>query len=321
MLSSGIGNRVQFASLAALMALTMVSVAPAGPLTPDPLEANPFGTCTGNNAPCDVDLNDCPAGQTCDPCGQIRYISFGIPSNAPGVNTAIRVKLTSLYDVVPPLPTTGGNPGPALAPFEGQYRYLNTIPNTLSRCCNPASNPTACAPSPTSCNSDADCTVGVNTKCMKNLCPDSPAYSTYFRCARIGCTPEYRDWGSDFSGLITYANGDSIAPDSTYHASILAASCMGFEEICAAASAEIQIKTERWTNADCSTAVVPTAQDIGYAVAKVKDAVGAFIKPRVQIREAVTNPMALVGSPDISRYVDAVKGRHYPEGFIITQCP
>jgi hypothetical protein len=289
----------------------------------DPLLANTFGTCTAGvpaNQNCTVGGPLCPAG-VCDPCGQVRYISFGIPGNPPGINTAIRVKLTSLYDVSPPLSTSGVDPGPALAPFEGQYRYLNTIPGTFSRCCNPASNPTACNPSVT-CNSDADCVgLGLNTKCEKNLCPDSAAFSTYFRCARLGCTPEYRDWGSDFSGLITYATGNPVVPDSTYHAAILAASCTGIEEICAAASFELVIKTERWGNIDCTQAEFPTAVDIGRLVDKVRDAPGAFIKPRTQLRDATPNPLGLVNAQDIARLVDSVRGNHYPASFPITQCP
>jgi hypothetical protein len=287
---------------------------------PDPVTANTFGTCTVGNANCVVGGPACASG-TCDACNQVRSMSFVIPGTSAGSDTAIRVKLTSLYDVVPPLPTSGVNPGPALAAFEGQYRYLNTIPGTLSRCCNPASNPTACNTSVT-CNSNADCVgLGLNTTCMKNLCPDSPAFATFFRCARLGCTPEYRDWGSDFSGLVTYASGDSVVSDSTYHVAHLAASCAGNEAACGAASAEQMVKTERWGNVDCTTAVVPNATDIGFVVSKVKDAVGAFIKPRTQLREAIPNPLALVGAQDIARIVDAVKGRHYPDSFVIGACP
>jgi hypothetical protein len=290
------------------------------PCEPEPLLANTFGTCTTGNANCVVGGPACASG-TCDTCGQVRSMSFVIPATSAGTDTAVRVKLTSLYDVVPPLPTSGVNPGPALAPFEGQYRYLNLIPGTLSRCCNPASNPTACNTSVT-CTSDANCVgLGLNTKCMKNLCPDSPAFATFFRCARLGCTPEYRDWGSDFSGLVTYASGDSVVSDSTYHVANLADSCAGNEAACAAASAELMVKTERWGNVDCTTAVVPNATDIGFVVSKVKDAVGAFIKPRTQLREAIPNPLALVGAQDIARIVDAVKGRHYPDAFTIGACP
>jgi hypothetical protein len=289
-------------------------------VAPDPVTANTFGTCTVGNANCVVGGPACASG-TCDTCGQVRSMSFVIPATSAGTDTAVRVKLTSLYDVVPPLPTSGVNPGPALAPFEGQYRYLNLIPGTLSRCCNPASNPTACNTSVT-CTSDANCVgLGLNTKCMKNLCPDSPAFATFFRCARLGCTPEYRDWGSDFSGLVTYASGDSVVSDSTYHVAHLAASCAGNEAACGAASAEQMVKTERWGNVDCTTAVVPNATDIGFVVSKVKDAVGAFIKPRTQLREAIPNPLALVGAQDIARIVDAVKGRHYPDSFVIGACP
>jgi hypothetical protein len=288
---------------------------------PDPPTANPFGTCTNNNANCTVGGPPCGAGGICDPCNQVRSMSFQIPASSAGSDTAIRVKLTSLYDVTPPPPNSGVDPGPALAPFEGQYRYLNTIPGTLSRCCNPSSNPTACHPAAT-CSSDLDCMgLGLNTKCMKNLCPDSPAFSTYFRCARLGCTPQYRDWGSDFSDLITYASGDSVVSDSTYHVAILAASCAGNEAACAAASTELPVLTERWGNVDCSQAEVPTAQDIGFVVSKVKDAAGAFIKPRTQLREAVPNPLGLVAAPDIGRIVDAVKGRHYPDTWIPAACP
>jgi hypothetical protein len=243
-------------------------------------------------------------------------MSFQIPANSAGSDTAIRVRLTSLHHPSPNPPV--GSP-PNFSAFEGQYRYLNTIAGTVSRCCNPNSNPTACAPSPTSCNSDADCTVGLNTKCERNLCPDSPAFSTYFRCARLNCTPEYRDWGSDFSSLITYVSGDPVVPDSIYHVAHLGASCEGNEAACAAASNELQIKTERWGNVDCSQAVVPGAQDIGFVVSKVRDAVGAFIKPRTQLREAVPNPLGLVNAQDISRSVDSVKGLQYP--FTITPCP
>jgi hypothetical protein len=214
-----------------------------------------------------------------------------------------------------------------LAAFEGEYRYLNTIPGTFSRCCNPASNPTACNPSVT-CNSDADCVgLGLNTECEKNLCPDSPSFNTYFRCARLGCTPEYRDWGSDFSGLITYATGDSVVPDSTYHASLLAASCAGNEPSCLAASAELMIKTERWGNMDCTGAgttgnVVPSASDIGFVVVKAGDKpFAALIKPRAQLREASPNSFALVSAQDVGRVVDACKGRHYPDSFTISTCP
>jgi hypothetical protein len=55
--------------------------------------------------------------------------------------------------------------------------------------------------------------------------------------------------------------------------------------------------------------------------AKAKDGVGAIIKPRAQMREADPDPMANVGAQHIARLVDAVKGRHYPDSFPITQCP
>ena len=44
----------------------------------------------------------------------------------------------------------------------------------------------------------------------------------------------------------------------------------------------------------------------------MKDAAGAFIKPRSQLREAAVNPQGLVNAQDIARIVDAVRGLQYP---------
>jgi hypothetical protein len=236
---------------------------------------------------------------------------FKIPATSAGSDTAVRFRMTSVHHPVPP-PSLGTVPNFAL--IEGDDRYLNTIPGTLSRCCNPNSNPTACNTSVT-CSSDADCVgLGLNTKCEKNLCPDSAAFATFFRCARLGCNPEYRDWGSDFSSLLTYVSGENVVPTSTYAVAHLAASCAGNEASCAAASADLMINTERWGNVDCSNGNngIPAAADISRVVDKVQDKTGAFIKPRTQLREGTPNPQGLVNAQDIARIVDAGKGQQYP---------
>jgi hypothetical protein len=280
------------------------------PCIADALMANTFGTCTVNNQNCDTVLQNCsPSGGTCDPCNQIRYLSFRIPDSSAGMETAIRIRLADLHNPVPP--PLGSVP--SFEVMEGGFRYLNTVPAALSRCCNPTTNPLACNTT-TSCNSDADCSaLGANNTCYKNLCPDSTAFATYFRCGLVRATPEYRDW-SDFSDLVTYATGASVSPSSVYGAAHLSAACMGNEEHCFAASPEITITTERWGNVDCSNANngIPTASDIALVTGKMKDVPGAVIKPRAHVRAAVLDPMSVTNAQGVGRMVDAVKGMQYP---------
>jgi hypothetical protein len=302
---------------------------------PDALVGSPFGTCSNpgtgvGSAVCDVTgPNTCPSPQICEACANNRYLAFKIPNTSAGSETAVRVQLINLYDPNP-LPTTGTPPNHSAR--EGKYRYLDTVPSSVSRCCMPNNGfgSSTCADAPTSCNSDVDC-AGVGggfSRCEKNLCPDSPAFDTYFRCARLGCTPVYRDWGADYSSMYTYVLGDSVVPDSQYEASHLAATCAGSEASCSAASAVLPMKTERWGNVDCSgtgtLGIVPTAGDLALVVNKVKDVPGAFIEPRCQLQGpgGVPNPVGTaVSAQDISRSIDSVKSIVYPAAFGIASCP
>jgi hypothetical protein len=274
----------------------------------------------GNGLPDECCPPPCPpAAPEPEPDGKRknRYLSFSLRPNVPiPPETAIQVELSALYH---PNPAPTGGPAPNLAPFEGQYRYLNTISGTFSRCCISNSNPTQCQPIPTSCNSDTDCTVGLYTKCLKDLCPDSPSFSTYFRCARLGCTPEYRDWNAQGTAIPLHVSGDAIAASSSYDIVQLPPSCAGIEETCVDASPSLHVETSVWGDLDESGRA--NAIDIGLLVVKLIDFPHAIIKPRAQLREAVPNPLSLVGAQDLSRCVDAVKGRHYPISFTIVACP
>jgi hypothetical protein len=276
----------------------------------DPLSPNTFGTCNNAaNAVCDTVLNNCTAPAVCEACNQNRYLSFKIPGTSFGANTAIRVRLDSLHNPSPP--PLGAVPD--FTVLEGGDRFLNTVPGALSRCCNPSSNPTTCNTA-VSCNSDADCVgLGLNTKCYKNLCPDSTGSATYFRCGRLTTTPEYRDW-SDYGGLVTYATGASVIPSSSYSVSQLAASCAGNESNCVSASASLAVLTERWGNVDCSNANngIPNAADLAAVVDKCRDRAGAMIKPRAHLRVPTLDPLSIVNAQDIGRSVDTVKGMQYP---------
>jgi hypothetical protein len=234
---------------------------------------------------CDVNCQLLISAVQPEPSGanKNRYISFVVPATGAGANTAIRVKLTSLHH------PAGPPDAPNFSTFEGQYRYLNAIRD------------------------------GANNAVF--VCPDSVAQGTSYPCAKLGCTPEYRDWAGLFGGTAVHVTGDSVVPSSQYAIAQLAASCAGSEANCAAASAELSISTERWGNVDNTPpAGTPNAIDISKVVDKVKDAPGSYIEARCQLREATPNPYATaVNAQDIGRVVDAVKGQRYP--FTIAVCP
>jgi hypothetical protein len=211
-----------------------------------------------------------------------RYISFVIPEIGAGDDTVIRVELTSLHH------PAGPPNAPNFTAFEGEYRYLNAIRDA-------GNNPVY-------------------------FCPDSAALGSSFACARLGCSPEYRDWAGIFGGDVVHVTGDSVVPSSHYTIAQLASSCLGHEAVCAA-SAEVLVATERWGNVDNIPAGgTPNAIDIGFIVSKVKDAPGSFIESRCQLQGPMPNPYSLaVSALDIARGVDAVKGLPYP--FTISACP
>ena len=203
-----------------------------------------------------------------------RYISMVVPEAAD--QTALRVKMTSLHH--PPAP-----PGaPNFTAFEGQYRYVNTIRDAQN-------NPVL-------------------------TCPDSAVRVTSFRCAVIGCQPEYRNWGAELNGAVLHVTGQEIVPSSMYDVAHLAASCQGHEETCAGATVELRIATSLWgdvVESDPPLAVL----DVAAEVDKVKDlATGTLMKPRAQIQGDMPSPRANVNVLDIANAVDALKDKPYPFG-------
>jgi hypothetical protein len=152
------------------------------------------------------------------------------------------------------------------------------------------------------------------------VCNDSPAFGTSFPCAKIGCTPQYRDWATLFGGNVFYATGDSIVPDSTYHVSRIAATCGGVPGAASCSQASTPpttITTPRWGNVNGDP--VTNAQDVAAVVDKVRDASGAVIKPRGMLQPVSINPFNPVSAIDLAQAVDGARGLRYP--FQITHCP
>jgi hypothetical protein len=212
-----------------------------------------------------------------------RFFSLIVPAGGAGMDAAVRVELTSLHH------PAGPPSAPNFTAFEGQHRYLNAIRDG-------ANNPVF-------------------------VCPDSVALESSYKCAKLGCAPEYRDWAGIFGGLAVHVTGDAVVPSSQYALAQLAASCAGQEASCTAVSNELLVSTERWGNVDNTPAGgAPNAIDISKVVDKVKDLPSAFIESRCQLRDATPNPYAFaVNAQDIGRVVDSVKGFAYP--FTISVCP
>jgi hypothetical protein len=151
-------------------------------------------------------------------------------------------------------------------------------------------------------------------------CPDSVLLGTSFKCATLGCQPEYRDWAGDLDGQPLHISASAVVPSSTLAISQVPLFCQGSETDCLAASAELLVTTRRWGDIVDTGALPVNALDIAAVVNKVKDIAGAVSEPRGMLQPKNPAPhTAAVGAVDIGRAVDAVKGWPYP--FTIDSCP
>ena len=221
-----------------------------------------------------------------------RYISFVVAPSSAGQETAIRVQLASLNHVCSSTSAAANKTcasnancpgGTCLVPFagrEGEYRYVNAI-------------------------------LDGNNQPVFN-CPDSQLLQSTFKCARLGCAPEYRDWAALTAGQALHVTGDSVVPSSIFRISSLPqAACQGNEALCLAASAEVEGRTAQWGDVDGSLQV--NVLDVSKLVDKVKDlATGTFIKPRTQMQPSVPSSLANTNVLDIANGVDALKSKTYP---------
>lgn len=150
----------------------------------------------------------------------------------------------------------------------------------------------------------------VNSIAPFHICPDSPASGTTFRCAVLGCDPEYRDWGDDLNGATLHVTGAAVVPSSHYDVVQLDAICQGDEDGCTAVSAELRIATELFGNVDDDPML--NVLDSAEVVDHLKGVEGAPSKPRVQMRPNLPDAMgANVTVLDAATVVDALKDRPY----------
>jgi len=148
-----------------------------------------------------------------------------------------------------------------------------------------------------------------------------------FRGARLQCTPYYRDWstiGEEFLGSsdpdddLFHIAGAEIIPSSTYRLRIFPVECMGDESNCFAVSEPVTMVTRRSGDVEAlfqdpppASLSQPNAIDVAQLVNKVKNVVGALIKPIAQLQPNLPELNADVNVLDIVACVDALKGFAY----------
>lgn len=158
-----------------------------------------------------------------------------------------------------------------------------------------------------------------------STCTDSPNHGTSFKCAKLQCSPEFRDWSADLAGATLYVTGSAVAPSSRYDVQAIADGCDVGDE--ADYSTALTISTARWGDVaapfqEPSPAGLgqPNVIDIGSQVDKLKDIAAAIIKPHAQLQAADVDPAGNVTIIEVGFTVDAVKGFAYPYGIVQT-CP
>jgi len=199
-----------------------------------------------------------------------RFISFSVPTTDAGIETSLRVELTSLHHPLMPADA------PDFSAFEGQFRFINLYRDP-----------------------------GTGDPILD--CEDSAAAGTSFKCATLGCVPEYADWAGLFGGEVLHVSGSSIVPSSSYNVSTLASVCAGQEATCATASIALTIETSVWGNVDDNPLL--NVSDVVGVVDALRVVPPPFFEPRSLLRGDVPNPLDDTQNVlDVTLCVDALKG-------------
>jgi hypothetical protein len=193
-----------------------------------------------------------------------RYISFVVPPELAGQSIALRVRLTSLHDPEAPIP-----PGtPDFSASEGEYRYVNSF-------------------------------TGVSPPDLD--CEDSAAFGTTYKCAKLGCDPEWADWAALLGTDVLNVTSREVIPSSQYDVDIVRPGAGG------SCSSPLLVETSRHGDVDGSGQV--DVSDLVHTIDRVKDIPGsAFTEIQAYIRDTDPNPRDR--SPnvtDITIVVDALK--------------
>jgi hypothetical protein len=168
------------------------------------------------------------------------------------------------------------------------------------------------------------------------ICPDDgPPFNTSYRCATLGCEPEYRDWATDLAvavnpaapdGLL-YITGDAVIPSSAIHLQHIAASCGATPgaNACSAASASLTVGTANWGDMSSPAFGPPDGRgdvlDIPAITNKLKGVPTIVPEYRAWLKqrdpEANTTAITVV---DLSDVQDAVLAKPYPASRTVDAC-
>ena len=150
----------------------------------------------------------------------------------------------------------------------------------------------------------------VNALNETHTCPDSPNFGNTFRCAVLGCTPEYRDWAAEVGGEVLHVTGAAIVPSSQYDILLLDSSCQGNEVSCTAVSTEVPVSTALFGNVDDDPQL--NVLDVAEVVDHLKGVAGSLSKSRVHMRPNVPDAFGEnVTVLDVATVVDALKDEPY----------
>jgi hypothetical protein len=165
---------------------------------------------------------------------------------------------------------------------------------------------------------------------------DGSPFNTSYRCATLGCNPEYRDWATDLgvavnpaapAGLL-YITGDAVVPSSTLHVSHIAASCGSppGANTCAEASSGLAVGTAGWGDITSAAFGPPDGKsdvlDIPAVVNKLKGIPTFFGEYRTWLKQR--KPAANLDAitvVDLSDVQDGVLAKPYPASRTIDACP
>jgi hypothetical protein len=164
---------------------------------------------------------------------------------------------------------------------------------------------------------------------------DGPPFDTTYRCATLGCDPEYRDWAADLGvavnpaapvGLL-YITGDAMIPSSTMNIEHIAASCGAAPgaNTCTAASQPLLVTTAAWGDITSAAFGPPDGKadvlDIPAVTNKLKGVPTLFPEYRTWLKQrdpaANTDAITVV---DLSDVQDGVLAKPYPASRTIDAC-
>jgi hypothetical protein len=287
------------------------------------LPGDPAGECTCPCGPCILPADPRPApGDTQMP----RFFSMVIPEQGPGPIvpelTAIRVTLASLNR--PRFCCTDASAASCnLTPCAGDGQCPGGFPVCADGAPGGAPNYSCYEGNVRYVNSFAFPMAGGSLDCG-----DTDVFNTSYKCATLGCEPEFRNWAADLAtpgieqpqvpGLI-FVTGDVALPSSSFIVEHFTptASRDGLAATACPPPGQLVVRTSRWGDVTSAGDGPPDGRadvlDISALTNKLVTPGTAFLEPRLWLKQFDPAPNAdPINVLDLSDCVDGVKEKRYP---------